>query len=307
MEPVRPKKIRFIKLGEGGEWEAECLANGTLRLGYTSPHHAASLRGEWDVVHDFWLKERNQDKRSASSDVNQIRDFYGASPDDVWITFHRKHLYWCRAEQETVELPDGSRVRKTIGGWSNRDIKGAELRIDRLDGRVSKVRGYRGTICGVELQDYLVRKINGEIQPDVAAAIEALETLCAHAAALIRGLGWKDFELLVELVFSRAGWQRFSVVGSTEKDTDLDLVAPLSGRRAFVQIKSRTDRKEVIDYMARWLTHGHQEFYMVYHTAPESLEDLHDESRGIYLIGVDALSRRVVMAGLMQWLVDKRS
>jgi hypothetical protein len=204
-------------------------------------------------------------------------------------------------------LPDGSRVRQAIGGWSNKDINGAELRIDRLDGRVTKVRGFRGTICAVELQEYLVRKINGEIQPDVAAAIEALTALRTHAATLIRGLGWKDFELLVELVFSRAGWQRFSVVGSTEKDTDLDLVAPLSGRRAFVQVKSRTDRTEVLDYIARWQTHGHQEFYMVYHSAAESLDDLQDQSRGIYIMDIAALAERVVMAGLMQWLIDKRS
>lgn len=307
MNKVQPKKIRFIKLGEGGKWEAECIKDGTLRLGYDSGHHAESLRGEWDVVRDFWLKVRNQDKGSASRDINQIKDFYEAPEEDVWITFHGKHLYWCRADREVVELPDRSRVRRAIGGWSNKDGKGAELRIEKLDGRVSKVRGYRGTICAVEQQAYLVRKINGEVQPDVAAATGALKELRGHAATLIRSLDWKDFELLVDLVFSRAGWQRFSVVGSTEKDTDLDLVAPLSDRRAFVQVKSRTDRNQVLEYIARWQAAGHDEFYMVYHSASEDLDDLQHQSRGIFLMDVNKLAERVVMAGLMQWLIDKRS
>lgn len=226
--PVNPKKIRFIKLGEGGKWETSCIGDGTVRLGYQSPHHAASLRGDWDVVREFWLDVRNGNKGAATRDVNQIRDFYELGADDVWITFHNKYLYWCRADGAVRELADGSRSRLAIGGWQNTDVKGNELRIDRLDGRVSKVRGYQGTICAVELPEYVVRKINGDVQTDVAAADGALKDLRNHAAVLIQGLGWKDFELLVELVFSRAGWQRFSVVGATEKDTDLDLVAPLS-------------------------------------------------------------------------------
>lgn len=304
---VCPNKIRFIKLGEGGKWEARCLSEGTVRLGYESPHHEASLRGEWETVWNYWLAERKGNQRSASSDVNQIRDFYEVSSDDLWITFHGKHLYWCHAATEVVLLPDGSRSRKALGGWRKTDLKGGELRIDRLDGRVTKVRGYQGTICGVELPEYLARKINGDIQPDVAAAMSSLETLKKDAAALIRGLGWKDFELLIELMFSRAGWQRYSSVGATEKDTDLDLVAPLSGRRAFVQVKSSTSRAQIHEYISRWQSHGHEEFYFVYHSASEDLTDLHDQAGHIYLLGLVEIAERVVLAGLTQWLIDKRS
>jgi hypothetical protein len=209
---ISPKKIRFIKLGERGKWERSCLADGTVRLGYESPHHQASLRGEWDAVRAFWLSARNGSQRMASSDLNQIRDFYELSSGDLWITFHGKHLYWCRADTEVTELPDGSRSRRAIGGWSETDLHGHELRVDRLDGRIAKVRGFQGTVCSVELPEYLVRKINGDIQPDVAAAVASLESLRKDAAALILGLGWKDFELLVELIFSRAGWQRATVL-----------------------------------------------------------------------------------------------
>lgn len=35
MEAIVPQEIRYIKLGEGGAWEADCIQNGTIRLGYT--------------------------------------------------------------------------------------------------------------------------------------------------------------------------------------------------------------------------------------------------------------------------------
>ena len=35
---------------------------------------------------------------------------------------------------------------------------------------------------------------------------------------LIKGLWWGDFELLVDLVFSRLGWQRYSVLGKEQKE-----------------------------------------------------------------------------------------
>ena len=33
---------------------------------------------------------------------------------------------------------------------------------------------------------------------------------------LIQGLWWNDFELLVDLIFAKSGWQRVSVLGKTE-------------------------------------------------------------------------------------------
>jgi hypothetical protein len=68
--------VRFIKLGDTGAWEKTCIENNTIRLGYESPLHEESLNGNWDAVRQFWLNFRKGDQRVASSDVNQIRDFY---------------------------------------------------------------------------------------------------------------------------------------------------------------------------------------------------------------------------------------
>jgi hypothetical protein len=85
---------------------------------------------------------------------------------------------------------------------------------------------FRGTICSIDLQDYLVRKINGLVIPEVEKTKNSLETLRADIEDLIKGLWWHDFELLIDLVFSKSGWQRFSVLGKTEKDSDLDVYSP---------------------------------------------------------------------------------
>jgi hypothetical protein len=72
-------------------------------------------------------------------------------------------------------------------------------------------------------------------------------------------------------------------------------------------VKSSVDRAQVLDYIERWRSHDHEEFYLVYHTASEDLSDLHDQARHIYLLGLEDVADRTVMAGLMQWLIDKRS
>ena len=40
---VTAKTARYIKLGGGGGWEAQCLKEGTLRLGYYEVPHELGL------------------------------------------------------------------------------------------------------------------------------------------------------------------------------------------------------------------------------------------------------------------------
>ena len=134
MPAIAPKTIRFIKLGEGGEWEQSCIQENTIRLGYKSPHHHISLAGDWNVVREFWLKVRNGNEGAATRDINQIRDFYELAESDIWITFYKRKLYWCHAAHEVIELGDGTRIRNVIGSWSSTDINGRPLRIENLDG-----------------------------------------------------------------------------------------------------------------------------------------------------------------------------
>ncbi|MEA5468283.1 restriction endonuclease [Spirulina sp. 06S082] len=308
MNPIAPNKIRFIKLGEGGEWEQSCIKEGTIRLGYHSPHHQDSLAGNWDNVRKFWLEFRNGHEGAATRDINQIRDFYELDEQDVWITFYKKKLYWCRAAREVVELDDKSRIRNVIGNWLATDINGQPLRIENIDGRVTKVQGFRGTICSIELQDYLIRKINGIAIEEVENAKSSLEKLKSDVEDLIKGLWWHDFELLIDLVFSKAGWQRFSVLGKTEKDLDLDVYSPATQKRVFVQIKSTTTRDEVEACISTFNEYEQfDEMYFVYHTCHSDLSDIESHHPNIHLWGLKRISALVVNAGLVEWLINKRT
>lgn len=308
MQPIAPDKIRFIKLGEGGEWEQSCIQENTIRLGYHSPHHQDSLDGNWNAVRQYWLKVRNGSEGAATRDLNQIRDFYELQESDVWITFYKKKLYWCRASSEVTELDDKSRIRNIIGGWSSTDINGKTLRIENIDGRVTKVQGFRGTICSIDLQDYLVRKINGQSIAEVEGAKSALENLKIAVEELIKGLWWHDFELLIDLVFSKAGWQRFSVLGKTEKDIDLDVYSPATQKRAFVQVKSSTTRAEVEAYIGTFSDYQQfDEMYLVYHTCREDLSDMEKVHPNIHIWDLKRIAELVVNAGLVEWLINKRT
>jgi len=76
---ISAEKAYFIKLGRGGQWEAQCLRDGVLRFGYREASHDDCLHGRWDKVQDFWMRARD-DKGAATRDTNQIRIFYEAPP-----------------------------------------------------------------------------------------------------------------------------------------------------------------------------------------------------------------------------------
>lgn len=216
-------------------------------------------------------------------------------------------MYWCRAGREVHELEDGSRIRRTIGNWSSMDGNGRPLSIENIDGRVTKVQGYRGTICTVQMPDYVLRKINGDVIQEVMEAEQALAALKTKVSSLIAGLWWNDFELLIDLIFARAGWQRFSVLGKTGKDIDIDAFAPATGRRAFIQIKSETSLAEAERYIAAYQEYvDFDEMFFVYHTCSADLQQLASREANVHIWGLDAIATLVISSGLVDWLINKR-
>lgn len=116
-------------------------------------------------------------------------------------------------------------------------------------------------------------------------------------------LTWRDFEILVDLVFSSSGWRRVGQAGGTQKTLDLDLVLPSTGERAFVQIKSRTSQTELDDYLERFEAEPSDRMFYVYHTAPTELT--YGNNSGCSLIGSARLAEMVLDAGLFTWLFKK--
>jgi hypothetical protein len=114
-------------------------------------------------------------------------------------------------------------------------------------------------------------------QSEVRKAMEQLESLQLSIQNLIQGLWWKDFELLVDLIFTQSGWQRLSVLGQTDKNIDLD------------------PSREI----------GLDEMYFVVHTCDLTMRNRTET--GVNILDLEKLSKLVVNAGLINWLITKRS
>ncbi len=307
--PITANDVRFIKLGAKGHWEKECIEGPApcIRLGFDTGHHAQSLAGEWQALVNHWRNVEKKTPGKTTEFLSQVKAFYTLGESTLWITFYKRKLYWCRARSTVTELKDGSRIRRVIGTWSSADLKGRELQVDNLSGALTKVQGFRGTICKVKAADYLIRKLNGEIQPEVVVAEQALNALECALAPLIRKLGWKDFELLTDLVFTQAGWQRIGALGKTEKSIDLALLSPVTGKRAFVQVKSQANLATFLQYKESFEgMNQYDEMYFVVHSPTPDLAAHREDSYVVLLTG-ERLAKLVVSAGLTSWVLRKLS
>jgi hypothetical protein len=294
--PTDKDEAYFIKLGEKGEWESECLRDGTLRFGYHATPHNLSLDGDWAAIRQIWMEKRGN-PGVATRDVNQIRIFYEAPVGTLFITFAGSYLYWCKVGDKIELLSDGSRVRNTFDGWHNTT--------DRLSGNLLKVQMFRGTICKVRPTDYLLRKLRDQLPPQLVEAEEAEHRLKNAIIGLMSLLTWQDFESLVDLIFSSSGWRRISRVGGTQKTVDIELVLPTTSQRAFVQIKSEASASSLSDYSEQFeSTDAFDRMFFVWHTGNIGTNEA---SKQITLVGPEELARMVLDAGVLSWLREKVS
>jgi hypothetical protein len=123
--------------------------------------------------------------------------------------------------------------------------------------------------------------------------------------AAIRGLHWKDFEVLVDLVFRQAGWRRRSMLGESMKYVDLELVEPITGEAYQVQVKSKATLTEFESYAQRFSREGFRKLYFVVHSPSRDLETLDNEFEDIELVLPRRLGELVAEVGLVRWVLDK--
>jgi hypothetical protein len=304
---ITPQRVRYIKLGTGGCWEKECRKKGIVRFGFGScsaERFPLCQSGRWDELTRSFMAE-GKTNGVATRFTNETRLFFEDDGTTLWITFMGETLYWGFLEPGTPERhDDGDGVwRRVRGGWRSTDLLGEKLTKDRLSGALTQIAAYRGTSCGVREAKYAVRRINGEKTPEVERALDAMKRLKASILDLIRQLGARDFEILVDLVFSTSGWRRQGPVGKTQKTLDLDLVLPTTGERAIVQVKASTTSGELADYAAKLDELGpYSRMFYVHHSGTASTDD-----DRVFVIGPDKLPELVLDAGLASWLIRKVS
>lgn len=307
MTPVTAARALFIKLGVGGMWEPSCLRDGTLRFGYQEIPHEVCASGDWSEVERF-ARGFSKDKGAATRHVNQVREFYKADDRVLWITFHSDRLWWCFSDPGVIRLKGNEKARGVIGAWSDCDIDGEPLLKGKLSGRLLAVQKFQGTICSVSELDYLLHKINGTVEPHVAVAQGAFEKLQEALVPIIRNLHENDLEILTDLVFRQAGWQRVGVSGGTEKDIDLDLISPVTGERIAVQVKSKAKTAVWRAYRKKYADmRGFSRFYFVTHSPAEDLQKAvaAADDQDFVFWGVEQLASQAIRGGLTGWLLDK--
>ena len=329
---IAANSVRYIKLGRAGRLEDHCINNGLCYLGFSTDNElvfshatmAASLNDdtEWGRLREVLLShDSNKDEHPhnmvATLAANQIRSFFSAGSETLWITFHNGKLYYAflDSKEAAIRAPEyGGSFRKVVGSWSCEDAEADELLVDKISGQVTKTQLYRGTSC--ELDDgparYLLRRINCEQHSYVSRIEAARVDLEAGIQEAIQFLTPQDFELLVDLVFSTT-LRRISSVGKVQKYVDMIYENPLvrsgESETVCVQVKSRTTRNQLKEYLDNPQRKTYDHFYYVYHQSDgtmNALDDILESYPGsIRLIDAKELASLVIETGLISWVLNK--
>lgn len=328
---LNPETIRYIKLGRAGGLEERCIKEGICYIGFGTGESEifdiscqASLTGaeaNWGALWDELYKRESdrpepQRKTAASQARNQIRSFYTAGKETLWITFFAGKLYYTTLDNQKspkISPCDGGSFRSVLGEWRCTDANGKNLSIESLSGHITKTQLFRGTSCEITdgPREYLLRRLNGE-QHDYISVIEksrrSLETGIVDA---IRSLTPQDFELLTELVFSRT-YRRVGSTGKVQKFVDIVFENPIVINGRFeticVQVKSQTTISKLLEYLADPQRQTYGCFYYVFHTSADLTEDFElplEYQEEVLIIGVQSLASLVVETGLITWLTNK--
>lgn len=309
MKKINASKILFIKLGKGGEFEEECINNGYLKIDFRDVEHNNCVTQKWDKIKECYQNE-NRELFVISGFIKQLKYFYFEPETTLWITFYKNKMWWCFANTKVKLLSDKTKIRYTLNGWSDKDIVGHQLSSELLSGRLLKVQGWRGTMCEVKEKDYCLNKINNEISIEIRNTEESLAKLKDDVLVLIRKLGWKDFELLVDMIFRQAGWQRLGVLGKTTKSIDLELLSPVIGEMAAVQVKSQSNLKQFKEYLNEFpKMDQYDKFFYIVHSPSEDLKKYSSLSTDVQinLYFGEKLSELVINSGLVDWVMKKIS
>lgn len=304
----QPAAIRFIRFGEGSSWATRAFDTGTILFKYRNVSHDACAAGDWDDVRRQLLADGRK-VGAIGNDIRELRDFYELD-DCLWVTIADGHLWWAFGEGSVLPTGDDGadqpfRYRSTVDAWRRHDLKGEPLTLHRLSSALTKVNSYQRSLCRFgQNEGYLLRKIRGERLPQAELAQTTANELEHALASLVPHLDWRDLEILVDLIFTQGGWRRVSALGTGETDLDLLLANPITGERAWVQIKSSANQSSLDDYLDRFRRHGTAErFYFICHS-PKGKLTLPDELIA-QLWTAPELGRQALLAGLADWVIAR--
>ena len=113
---MNPSKGLYIKLGESGRWEKECLEHGILRFGYRQTPFEAAASGDWEKVRTVWLDNAFvQVKSSASKQdltqyIERLKDSHAY--DRMFFVWHSGDVG--EVEESNVALIGPGRLARMV-------------------------------------------------------------------------------------------------------------------------------------------------------------------------------------------------
>jgi hypothetical protein len=314
LKRAKPEAVRFIKLGRKSAWWPISRDTNTIRLGFRQFDFKSCISGNWEQAKTLFIKTTSRSRPAdVTRAVNQVREFFELPEATLWVTIEDGDVWWCFAEPEVrniytgdnaVEEKQGARTRKVIDRWRNTDVQGKRLRLDGMTTKITKVASFQETICKPHGAADLLRKIRCEESKQYTRAAKAYDDLILSVGDLLDQLHLKDFELLIELVFSSSGWKRISAVGGTQKTLDLALTLPTTGESCFVQVKSQTDKatfEKLVEELDNYS--GYTRMFFVYHT-PSSRFENSDVDR-VTVWSRYEVAKQVIGAGLVNWTLAR--
>jgi hypothetical protein len=254
-----PNSVRYVKNGEGGRWwPAAKKAHGQVHLGWRSVPYALLRSADMAAI-EALIRSEFGTKRGATQDFNALCTLLDHPSQHVWVTFQDGCMWWCTVDDGIKENPDGDMSNRghfwltCARPWSNRSIGGKRhLSITDLPGIVTATAGFQGTVCKPTGWKEILRIIRNEEDVDARAAALAREAYEGAVAKLIARLGEKDFEILVDLILSRAGWARLAKLGGVREGIDVEVENVTLDEIAFVQVKSSATQAVLDDYVSRF-------------------------------------------------------
>ena len=296
----------YIKLGRGGGWAADSIKRGWARIGWKGLPLGQIQAGDWPSIRKT-LRTESKTAGAGTMDSNALERFCCSMEGDIWITFHDSKLWWGRLKTGPLLEDATSRYRELVDGWHDRSMKNEFLFANQIPGRISQLQAFRATVCRVRYQDALLRLLSGERSPESLRLESARKALVTETGQAVTNLHWKDFELLVDLVFRQSGWRRVTAVGDTMKAVDMELEDPITRDQYQVQVKSRVTKATVTKCREDFRASGSafRKFYFVVHSPDDSLRDSFIPDDDFELVLPERLAELVVDGGLTSWLLDK--
>lgn len=299
-------EVRYIKLGPNNCWARDAFRRGELPFSFREvPHELALTRDENAIT--AHLVAQGKAAGAARNAARQVCTFYSLDETAIWITF-ADGLMWCTsAEPEVIWLGESGdyapRMRKATG-WSSANRFDVPFVMSGLSSRLTKVASAQATICRVEAEDYVLRKIWSVREPAVLQAEDAQQAVMAAIDELIRHLHWSDFETLIDILLARGGWSRVSDLGGNMKDADMLVEQAITGELAIIQVKSASNQTELQHYLDVY--DNNPGWSLLIYACHSPSGTLSAPNRPDVRIWARAeLSRMVLRYGMFDWLVAR--